>query len=58
MKLTGKRADQRRNKYHMLRKAGFSSKEATFFKSRKMKDIQSLIEIKERSIKSRKEMTS
>lgn len=59
MKLTaGKRADQRRKKYNMLREAGFSSKEATYFKSRKMQDIQELIEIKKRSISSRNEMTS
>ncbi len=53
-----KRADQRRNKYKMLREAGFSSKEATYFKSRKLKDIENLCDIKKRSLKSRKENPS
>lgn len=53
-----KRADQRRDKYKMLRDVGFSSKEATYFKSRKLSDIKSLIDIKTRSVKSRKESAS
>jgi len=52
------RADQRRKKYKMLKEAGFSSKEATYFKSRKMEDIQHLCDIKKRSLKSRKEIVS
>ena len=48
------RADKRRLNYKLLREAGFSSKEATLFKSRKIKDIAELIDIKTRSIASKR----
>lgn len=49
-----KRANQRRDKYKVLREAGFSSKEATLFKSRKQSDVDQLIDIKKRSVASKR----
>lgn len=48
------RANKRRTYYKLLRDAGFSSKEATLFKSRKKSDIDELIDIKKRSLASKR----
>lgn len=47
---------KRRSNYKILREAGFSSKEATYFKSRKKEDIDQLIDIKTRSLAMKKDV--